>query len=278
MVDLSHVSGWADVRDWEIRRLFNTLKGDYRQDCWELDLVTGGTWLLHCGLGRMSVASGVCFWVRSHPSVYFEPVNRGSGASILQLRFRMDFFPEALLKMQLFQQLSPFFAQAEEGIFLTDESIYSTLMGMLERLSYREGFAFYEALYVLAVRCAQIKGWQKFPVRHWHGEQSDGWLLGRINKYMLGHLSVPFSLSALASVAGMSRASVCRFYKKHTGDTLNEAFNRMRMEKACQLLSSTDMTVKEIAYACGYESPSFFSHIFHRLMGMTPLSYRRRHV
>jgi AraC-like DNA-binding protein len=50
----------------------------------------------------------------------------------------------------------------------------------------------------------------------------------------------------------------------------------LRLRKACHLLDYTGLTAKEISYQCGWQDASFFSRVFRRHIGMTPIQYRQR--
>ena len=49
-----------------------------------------------------------------------------------------------------------------------------------------------------------------------------------------------------------------------------------RIRKGVELLRDTDMTISEIAYACGFSGPSYFSEMFRRDLFTTPTDYRER--
>ncbi|MEP1594525.1 MAG: helix-turn-helix transcriptional regulator, partial [Halieaceae bacterium] len=63
-------------------------------------------------------------------------------------------------------------------------------------------------------------------------------------------------------------------YKKLTGYSPVKHFLNMKMEHACYLLDSSDLSVKAIASQLGYEDPLYFSRIFSKTIGMSPRSYR----
>ena len=52
---------------------------------------------------------------------------------------------------------------------------------------------------------------------------------------------------------------------------------RIRLGKACLLLSTTDLSVQAISDACGFHSDVYFYQVFRKEMGMTPRQYRRSH-
>jgi transcriptional regulator GlxA family with amidase domain len=47
-----------------------------------------------------------------------------------------------------------------------------------------------------------------------------------------------------------------------------------RIKRACQLLRQTEKTVSEVAYACGFTDPKYFSRIFKQSIGQAPTEYR----
>ena len=49
----------------------------------------------------------------------------------------------------------------------------------------------------------------------------------------------------------------------------------IRMRHACSMLKSSDMNVTEISVQCGFNDPNYFSRIFKKNMGITPLQYRK---
>jgi AraC-like DNA-binding protein len=86
----------------------------------------------------------------------------------------------------------------------------------------------------------------------------------------------PVSLRQVARMAHMSPNYFCRFFKAVTGHTLTEYVLRLRVDLAMEFLSSSAMSVTEIAYASGFSSHSYFDRVFKRLKGLTPVEYRRR--
>jgi AraC-like DNA-binding protein len=86
----------------------------------------------------------------------------------------------------------------------------------------------------------------------------------------------PISLRQAARMAHMTPNYFCRFFKTVTGSTLTEYVLRMRVDLAMEFLTSSSMSVTEIAYASGFGSHSYFDRVFKRLKGITPLEFRRQ--
>lgn len=84
------------------------------------------------------------------------------------------------------------------------------------------------------------------------------------------------SLDRIAKKIGVSEAHFCRIFKEYTGFRPFEYMNRLKLHKAKELLKSTDMSIKDVSEAVGYESHSYFSKLFKRYIGVAPSEYRRR--
>jgi transcriptional regulator GlxA family with amidase domain len=74
----------------------------------------------------------------------------------------------------------------------------------------------------------------------------------------------------------LSHSHLQHLFKPQTGSRLGHVMLEHRLLKAAHLLESSSMSVKEIAYAVGYEHTSSFIRAFERRFGQTPLSYRRQ--
>lgn len=75
---------------------------------------------------------------------------------------------------------------------------------------------------------------------------------------------------------GMSRVQLYRKLKSLTNYSPNELLRHMRLKKAAALLSSTEMTVAEIAYRVGFSSPSYFTKCYKEEFGENPTDFLKR--
>ena len=96
-------------------------------------------------------------------------------------------------------------------------------------------------------------------------------------KYIESHYGQHISLDTLARLAGLSPKYFCRYFRAIVHRSPIDYLNFYRVERASFLLSSSDMTVAEVAYHCGFNDSSFFIKQFRHYKGMTPRRYREEH-
>ena len=90
------------------------------------------------------------------------------------------------------------------------------------------------------------------------------------------HLAEPHSAAAVAADLGMSESGFSRFFRKATGNTFTDFVNRVRVNRACQLLMDSDRLVTHICYEVGFNNVANFNRRFLEIKGMTPTEFRRQ--
>ena len=95
-------------------------------------------------------------------------------------------------------------------------------------------------------------------------------------EYIDNNLSGDLTLERLASVANFNAVYFHKLFKASTGKTLHEYVEDQRIKKSINMLISTDMTLAEIAYECGFSSQSYFSYAFKKKTGSTPRGYAKK--
>lgn len=82
------------------------------------------------------------------------------------------------------------------------------------------------------------------------------------------------SLNNVATELHISMNYLSSLFKKETGQSFTQYLTNFRIDKAKELLKTTDLKTYEIAYEVGYDDPQYFSTVFKKIVGVSPSEYR----
>jgi AraC-like DNA-binding protein len=103
------------------------------------------------------------------------------------------------------------------------------------------------------------------------------WLTAwRMAEYIHQNYDLKMSLDDIAAAGTVSRSKCCELFSKHIGQTPNTYLTHYRIQKSCEMLRETNRSISEIAIACGFQSGSYFTYVFHKELGAIPQEFRRR--
>lgn len=94
-------------------------------------------------------------------------------------------------------------------------------------------------------------------------------------QYIAEHYSSSISLEQLAKIAGMNPKYFCRYFRSMTDRTPIDYLNYFRIECACEMLSTRDISIKEAAISCGFNDESYFIKTFHKYKNITPKQFMK---
>jgi transcriptional regulator GlxA family with amidase domain len=100
--------------------------------------------------------------------------------------------------------------------------------------------------------------------------------LANVIKMMEENIEEPISPSLLAQEVGMSTRQLERLFRRYLDRSPKRYYMELRLQKARNLLMQTDMSVINVALACGFTSPSHFSKCYRSQYDTTP--YRERGI
>ncbi|MDH3346027.1 MAG: helix-turn-helix domain-containing protein, partial [Kiritimatiellaceae bacterium] len=92
--------------------------------------------------------------------------------------------------------------------------------------------------------------------------------------FMHKNLAKTLKLGDLASVAGLSPGHYGMLFRKSHDHTPVDYFNRLKIQKACELLKTTNRSVRAIGESVGFADPYYFSRLFKKIMSLPPRIYR----
>ena len=100
-------------------------------------------------------------------------------------------------------------------------------------------------------------------------------LIDSVSRYLDAHCREKITLEQLGRAFGYHPFYLNRLFRERTGTTLHRRQMECRMSRACSMLSSTALSVREIADSLGFSSPAYFSELFKAMCGATPGAYRQ---
>lgn len=92
--------------------------------------------------------------------------------------------------------------------------------------------------------------------------------------YVDFHYSANLSLSSLAAMCSVSSSYLSSLFRKETGMTITDHIHFTRIQQSLFLLNTSNLSVSEIAFRCGFSDANYFTRTFKKLQGKTPKSYR----
>ncbi len=94
-------------------------------------------------------------------------------------------------------------------------------------------------------------------------------------EHINANLSSDLSLQKMSDTFNFSPIYFHKMFKSATGKTLHDYIAERRIRKAIDLMLSTDRTLTQIAYECGFSSQSHFGYVFKKKMGVAPRTYAK---
>lgn len=132
----------------------------------------------------------------------------------------------------------------------------------------------------LSILISLLTVWQalvlhRFAFRSSNDPTVDSIRLKRIIGYIGDHYMEKMKLKDIADEGGLSKSVCCREFKKHMKCTVFEYIINYRLVASANLLLTTEHSITDIAYRCGFGSTSYFIEKFKKKSGTSPYVYRK---
>ncbi len=131
-------------------------------------------------------------------------------------------------------------------------------------------------VYIIKERCIPLNLAQKnvFELERYDKKA----MVNNIVAFINDNYMKPVSLAKISENTYLSPIYVSKVFKEMTGESPINYLIRIRLSKACELLDSKEMKIKEIAGMVGYEDAYYFSKLFKKYFGVSPMTYRKLKV
>jgi AraC family transcriptional regulator of arabinose operon len=112
----------------------------------------------------------------------------------------------------------------------------------------------------------------------WRGETTVRERIQKSIEFMKGHLREPLNVATLAALVNLSRSHFTTSFRRVTGYAPLSYLNYLRMQRAVQLLNTTDLAIKQISDQLGFSDQFYFSRAFSRMHNHSPSDHRHRYA
>ncbi|CAL2091497.1 AraC family transcriptional regulator [Tenacibaculum sp. 190524A05c] len=196
-----------------------------------------------------------------------------SDSFMISLFFTERSFGSDFFELDDFKELNHFFENASNGFkVLNSYNLVPTFLQLQKASNLERFISFFEII-------KQLNSIETLPLAKFIAKKKlsddSGKRMQTIMSYTMNNFESEISLDAIAEKANMTKNAFCRYFKQRTNKTYFTFLNELRVENACKLLvSNKEISVKEVAYKCGYNSLSNFNRKFLAIKETTPLKYR----
>lgn len=172
-------------------------------------------------------------------------------------------------------RLKPESILINEGSIITAGGMMSWLdlgLELVSQLSTPSVMRLLGKMLVVDTGAREQRFYQQFMPNFQHGDSA----VLNVQHYMADHFSHTISNQVLSELSCLTERTLQRRFQKATGLNLNQYLQHLRVQKACDLLESSNLAFEAIAYHVGYQDVSAFRKVFIKTMGLAPKAFRAR--
>lgn len=201
------------------------------------------------------------------------------GVEAIVLHFSSNFMGKDMLSLPEARLLPLLFEKAKRGMVIINGS-RDKLIPLIEAVLKAEGLERLIALLSILKVLSETKDYHEVT-RKSSFYQSNKYETDRLNvvcSYTMANYSQPISLEQIAAISNLTVTSFCRYFKLMTNKTYYDFLTEIRISHACHFLIEDKMSVDQIADKCGFYNISNFYRQFKKVIGVTPLTYKREYL
>jgi transcriptional regulator GlxA family with amidase domain len=161
-----------------------------------------------------------------------------------------------------------------DGALVTSAGVTAGIDLSLALLAEDHGAALALAVAKRLVVFAQRQGGQSQFSPYLNASSNESSPMAKVQAYVMANLKEDFSVARLAEVAGMSARHFARMFVQWSEVTPHEFIERARVDAARNLLESSDMPLKTLAFECGFASADRMRLVFAKRLRISPAQYR----
>jgi AraC-like DNA-binding protein len=209
-----------------------------------------------------------------NPAAYYES-NSGYRAQSIVIHFSERSLGNGFLELPQTKNIRRLFDLSSQGMDITGQTKKEIIRKMYALLEVKG----MERLIRLLDILHQLSGTKEYTLVSDPGiighNNLDAERLDKVFQYTFRNYEREIRLDEVAALVYMTRSSFCRFFQERTKKTFITFLNNMRLNQASQLLISTDRSIADITYSCGFNNLSNFNRQFKAKFQLSPKGYRQ---
>ena len=207
--------------------------------------------------------------MKNEDSYYQKEPNLSVKARVIH--FKKEILGDHLLNLPEFHKLKFFLKNTSRGLRIQGKTKL-VLIDLLEKLHESKGSTRLIILLQILDRLSRSDEVTPLASEAFveSFKNSSNQKLYQIYEYVSKNFQQKIDLESASKIANLSKTAFCRFMKNKTNKTFSEFLNEMRINYARKLLIDGKLSMAQIAYECGFNSPSYFNKQFKNHTGLTP--------
>lgn len=234
-------------------------------DYFEFEIVTGGTYRNTIS-GKTHVAKRGCAWIMTY--LDYHKVDCTEDSSLINISFT---------SYAVSREISDILSGAPSGFLCEFEEEEAELIISLCRQAEKElgkKSELWQNAVSGLIENILIRTIRKSGANTLQSQANTPHLLQSVTSYINKNFREDVSIASASKRFAISPGRLGLVFSKSFGMSYNEYVNRVRLRHACNLLSGTDLTAKQIAFECGYSSVEYFFYVFKKELKTTPGEFR----
>lgn len=243
---------------------------------YELILFTEGAGLSFIGNYVGTFETGDVFFLGSNLPHTFQKSHEDLITSAVVVHFKEDFWGEEILNLPESKSIKDLLQRSVHGLKISGAT-KEILQEKIKELEAKKGFWRITKLCECLAVLAETKEYVTVSTQEIKAlNPKDQERIDKVFHYTMENFREPIQLSIISQKAGMSIPAFCNYFKKRTKKTYIDFVNEVRVGHACKLLLTTQMSVLQICFECGFNTVANFNRQFLRIKKTTPSQFRKR--
>ena len=189
-----------------------------------------------------------------------------------------DTFHGSLIDKRAFASIRRMLERAQRGLAFPESAIQVVREDIINLARSSDSFASVIRLFNLLYRLSLVEGAKELSSSSFieAREGNEDERVKQVKEFIAKHYMNDICLQELADIAHMSAEAFSRFFRNHTGRTPNRDLIDYRLGIAARMLITTQLSISEIGFSCGFNTLSHFNRLFRESKGCTPSEFREQ--